>query len=40
LLAATVGSVISVVGFVMAGRHLRADIDAIEAGGNTPASNG
>ena len=40
LLAATLGSVVSVFGFVMAARHLRAEADVDEAGGNIAASNG
>ncbi len=40
LLAATLGSAISVFGFVMAARHLRTEVDIEKAGGNTAASNG
>lgn len=40
MLAATAGSAVSVFGFVMAARHLRADIAAREAAAAAPASNG
>ncbi|MDR7069887.1 MFS family permease [Pseudoxanthomonas japonensis] len=40
LLAAMAGSAVSVFGFVMAARHLRADIAARESAAPAPASNG
>lgn len=40
MLAAMAGSAVSVFGFCMAARHLRADIDAREAAAAPPASNG
>lgn len=40
MLAAMAGSAVSVFGFAMAARHLRADIDAREADAMAPASNG
>jgi predicted MFS family arabinose efflux permease len=40
MLAATLGSVVSVFGFVMAARHLRSDIEVDTASTPAPASNG
>lgn len=40
MLAAMAGSAVSVFGFVMAARHLRADLDVREAAAPAPASNG
>ncbi len=40
MLAATLGSVVSVFGFVMAARHLRGDLQADAASTPVPASNG